>query len=67
MNFTRSHFLHNLIKFYILEIPSAGKLKYFPGIDGKSLKSISENLMDDGRWNKIRSVCGPGGCEYSKE
>ena len=52
---------------YILEIPSSGKMKYFAGIDGKSLKSISENLVWDGKWNKLRSICGPGGCEYSNE
>ena len=52
---------------YILEIPSSWELKHFPGIDWKSLKSISENEIWDAKWNILKSNCWPGGCTYSIE
>lgn len=51
---------------YILEIPTSWKLKYFPWINWITLKSISEDIIWDDRWNRLTSECGHGGCEYSR-
>ncbi len=52
---------------YILEIPSNWELKYFPGLDGKSLRKISENEIWDAQWNILVSKCWHAGCEYTKK
>ncbi len=52
---------------FILEMSSSWELKYFPGLDGKSLKKISENEIWDDRWNILISECWHAGCEYTKK
>ncbi len=52
---------------YVWELSSVWEWKYFPGLDGKSLKKISENEIWDDRWNILISECWHAGCEYTKK
>ncbi len=63
---------------YILEIPTSWELKYFPWVDPRKLKGLSEkeilnlpdnqvNKLSDGRWNIFIVECWPGGCSYTKK